>query len=259
MSEIVWEDAIVGQGLFRELVEMVRWGGATSERSLQKSIGSSEIGHPCARRIAMSIMEVDKINDTPDPLPSIAGKAIHLWFLGGEGHRGVVNRWNEHLGYQRFITERKVNPRLGHGGTCDLYDTETKLVVDLKNPGWPSLRKYKQDDHPGVQYETQLQDYGLGYELAGHEVKGVCIFALPRGGELKDAWWWGSKYDPDIARRAHRRLDDITLLAVDLDVEHHPDRYKHIPATPQFCAWCPYHSEEPLPAHVPHCQGESSA
>lgn len=258
MSEIAWEDAIVGQGLFKELVEIFRWGAANDPRSLQKSIGPSEIGHPCARRIAMSIMEEDKINDAPDPLPSMTGKAIHLLYLGGDGYKGIVQKWNEHIGYERFFTERKVHPRLGLSGSCDLYDTETKLVVDLKNPGWPALRKYKEADHPGVQYEVQLQDYGLGYELEGHEVKGVCILALPRGGYLKDAWWWGAKYSPEIAHQAHQRLDDITLLAVDLDVEHHPERYRLIPATPQFCEYCPYHSEEPLPAHVPHCHGEDS-
>lgn len=257
MTDIVWEDAIPGETLFKELVDIFRWGASNDPRSLQKSIGPSEIGHPCDRRIAMSMMEVPKLNDDNDPLPSITGKAIHLWYLGGDGLKGVVEKWNEHIGYERFVTERRVYPRgnaTGFSGSCDLYDTKTRGVVDLKNPGWGNLQKYKKADHPGVQYETQLHDYGLGYANAGYDVDYVAIWALPRGGNLKDAWWWSAPFDPAIAHAAHLRMDEIAVICDELDVEHHPERYRLIPTTPQFCDWCPYHVDEPVDS--PHCLGE---
>lgn len=256
-AEIEWEDAVPGETLFRELVDIFRWGATNDPRSLQKSIGPSEVGHPCDRRIAMSIMEEPKLNEDNDPLPSVTGKAIHMWYLGVDDFEGVIEKWNEYIGYERFFTERKVYPRPGLSGSCDLYDTETKFVIDLKNPGWGSLSKYKKADYPGQQYEIQLQDYGLGYANAGYEVKRVAIFALPRGGNLKDAWWWSTPFNPDLAHAAHLRLDEITLLAAELDVENHPERYNLIRATPQFCDWCPYHTDTPVAGA--HCLGEQKA
>lgn len=248
MTEIQWQDAIPGETLFKELVSIIQWGSDNAERSQQKALGPSEVGHPCDRRIAMSIMEEPKLGDKGDPLPSITGTAIHSWF------EATIKRWNKHIGYERFFTERRVHPRPGLSGSCDLYDTETQFAIDLKNPNPGVLSKYRKADYPGEQYEVQLQEYGLGYANAGHEVKYVAIFALPRGGKLKDAWWWSSAYNPEIAHAAHRRLDEITLLADELDVEHRPERYSLIQTTPQFCDYCPYHSEEPVIGA--HCLGE---
>jgi hypothetical protein len=254
VSEIVWEDAIPGETVFKELNDIIRWGAANDPRSLQKAVGPSGIGHPCDRHLTMAIMEEPKLNIQQDPLPSLTGKALHLLFLGADEFKGIVEKWNEHIGYERFITERRVNPRLGFGGSCDIYDTKTKGVIDLKNPGWPALRKYKEADHPGVQYEVQLQEYALGYEEAGYEVRYVAIWALPRGGLLKDAWWWGAPYSPEIAHAANLRYDELALVADELDLEHHPERYRLIPATPYFCDHCDYRVDEPVAGA--HCLGE---
>jgi hypothetical protein len=82
----------------REIIYL-KWRNAP--RSLQVGLGPSEIGEPCARKLAQKIMHEPKTNEG-DPLPSVMGTAGHSWM------EDALDLFNSHLGYQRFIPEGEV-------------------------------------------------------------------------------------------------------------------------------------------------------
>lgn len=215
-------------------------------RHLQLAVGPSEVGHPCARRLALGLMQAPKVNKSSDPLPSIFGTAMHTWL------EDAARQWNDHIGYERFIPERRVRARDGLEGSCDLYDVDTKSVLDWKCPGTTAMRDVKKN---GVsqQYRVQRQTYGRGYANLGYDVQHVGNVFLPRAGQLAGAYLDREPYDPTVTEDLFKRLDDTTVLIHDLDVEHHPEHFALFPTTADHCEWCPYWS--PNPTSPTQCGG----
>jgi hypothetical protein len=231
--------AFDGEELLADLKRLIRHGYENIPRHTQRELGPSQIGHECPRHLALATVAPEEgVARYNDPLPSLTGTAIHSLI------ESFVPAYNALIGEERFIAERKVFMREGFGGTADLYDTLTDTVIDWKNPSPARTAKYIKD--PGSIYKRQAHLYGLGYEREGYPVKNVAVCLLPRGGQLRNAKLWAEPYDRQLALDTMKRYDQILVLADELDVEHHPERFTIFPAVPNdMCEYCPFFSPAP--------------
>jgi len=240
-------DTVDDATLLDDITSMIRNKYENTPRHQQRYMGPSEIGHPCPRHIALRLMDEDGCNVGGDPWPSIVGTACHTWL------EQAAQEWNEHLGRERWITERRVSPREGLDGSCDLYDIDTATVLDWKVPGQSRMAHYKRHG-PGAVYRAQTHLYGAGFVKSGLPVTSVGIVFMPRAGQLRGAHLWREPYDPAVAQAVFDRVDNVSVLIHDLDVEHHPENYEHIPVVPgEGCDYCPFWS--PNPKNSRQCAG----
>lgn len=233
--------------LLDDLTSLIRYAAANAPRSQQRSLGPSEVGHPCARKLALGLMDEPRCNPDGDPLPSIVGTAVHAWL------EAAASTDNERLGRERWITERRVTVREGLSGTCDLYDQDTATCIDWKCPGTSRMKHYVRHG-PSQVYRVQAHLYGRGYRNAGLPVERVAVAFLPRGGQLRDAHLWTEPYDDALVDQILERIDLVQVAIADLDVEHDVERYLLIPKTPDGdCIFCPFFS--PKPKNGRQCSG----
>jgi hypothetical protein len=221
--------------LLATLTDTIRLADANKPRSTQRYIGPSEVGDPCPRRLSYKIMEVEPVNTRSDPWAAIIGTAVHAWLAD------TFTQANAGLDQPRWLVEQRVYPTDGIPGSCDLYDTWTRTVIDWKIVGPSRLKEYK-NHGPSPQYQAQAHLYGLGWSRAGHDVAQVALAFLPRNSWLGDAHLWTDDYDPTYARKALDRLGDIVTACGLLEVDDHPERHGLIPANPgPHCTWCPFY------------------
>lgn len=218
-------------------------------RSKQVAIGPSEIGHPCQRRIGYRLLGVDKTNDTPGWRPTV-GTAVHAWlaetFIMAEQER----RKDDPDAPRRWLIEHRVDVGDDITGSCDLFDRETRTLIDWKIVAATTLRSAKIDG-PSEQYRTQVHAYARGWTRRGVDVDNVGIFYLPSSGELYEGHLWTEPYDEDIAINALERLARIRALtaafgtkalsALPTDTPERLCRYCpwHLPASTDLAAACP--------------------
>jgi len=220
-----------------ELIEVVRWFDANSPRSLQTTIGPSEIGVACLRRLAYRTANTPAVNTGSDPWFAIIGTAVHDWLAGALdayqtvvlGRTGTNRRW---LIEQNVSLPSPGGDVLGH---CDLYDVDAHRVTDHKIVGAASLKKYR-DTGPSAQYRTQVHLYAYGLVQAGHRVAEVSIAYYPRSSWLSDLHVWAEPYDEQVAVDALTRLASVAQLAAALPMHL-------IPAAPDpvGCTWCDWY------------------
>ena len=219
-------------------------------RSQQKSIGPSELGQDCERRLAMTLLGVEAVNHERDEWTSSVGTACHTWMEGAFLHangllvsQGLPARW---------LVEQTVTIETGLDGHVDVYDLWTHTVLDHKFPGVTSIRKYRKQKNPGMQYIWQAHTYGLGWAKMGFPVKAVAIAMYPRSGLIRDTWLWSEPYDESIALQALARKDAL-LVGM-----NKAENAGGVPALGEYlagldhhtehCGWCPFydrHSEDP--------------
>ena len=238
------------QALRREIGDLMRSYSANLPRSRQQTIGPSEMGHPCPRRVAQQAIGAPQCNrHAGDPLPSLVGTAAHTLM------EDMLRDYNERNG-ERFLIERKVYPIEGRGGTMDCFDLETGTVIDWKFPGASTMKRVRQTDDPGPQYRAQAHLYGLGAVRAGLDVNAVAVVFFPRGGMLggrNGAHVWREDYDEQHAIDVIERMHALILMADDLRVDQHPERLALLPKTPHMCEYCPFFSLTPQDPY--QCQG----
>lgn len=226
------------QGIAGEIASMVigdvKHAAATDPRSLQVALGPSDLGTPCIRRLAYGILDWPKTNADTDPWATIIGKAVHAWMAETYEAR------NRSLGYERFLVERRVYLPGPVAGSCDLYDRDTRRLIDWKVTGLPNLKKYRANG-PGAQYRTQVHEYALGRQLAGDTPEHVAVVFLPRGGRITDLHVWAEPYQPQIAVDAIKRYQATRDALVTVDPEQFPDRWAMFPTADAHCMWCPFH------------------
>ncbi len=175
----------------------------SDNRSAQTTMGPSEIGTPCDRRLAMALLGVVPVNPGGD------GWAA---FVGTQMHRGMqeIYEWAD-AGTGRYATELSVSlpsQEVPHG-TTDLLDRVMVLLVDWKGMGEYSLKKFKQEG-PSQTYRVQAHSYGYGAVMQGEKVKEVAIVGLPRAGRsLEEMHVWVEKFDKKIAIKALERVKKI--------------------------------------------------
>jgi hypothetical protein len=221
-------------------------------RSLQKEIGPSQAGSVCSRRLALIMSLHGGDGDKGDPLPSMVGTAMH-------GTMDLVMQFaNEKHGWERFLTEKRVERPIA--GTCDLYDNETKRVLDWKFPGPTAFAKYRKlflaKNNPQHEYREQIHLYGLGYENLGYDVEEVGLIFLPRAGRLRDMHIFLEPFNRKRAEGIGEKIEHIKTVSEALELSQHPERAKHIPATASdACGFCPFWA--PVPVGPLDCVGNA--
>lgn len=176
------------------------------DRSVQETLGPSEIGTPCDRRLAMSIMRIPSVNPGGDNWASFVGTCVHTglaeMFLWADANQG------------RFAVEQRVEypNALVPKGTADLLDRTLLMVDDHKLMGRWSLDKLRLEGIKPL-YLVQLMLYAYGLILKGEKVKKVALLGWPREqATLNDLTAVVLPYDESIALDALRRVDEIDAL-----------------------------------------------
>jgi hypothetical protein len=208
--------------LFAEIKNIISQAVDNHPRSQQKRIGPSEIGDPCARRIAYKLTETPEARTLPTPWRPTVGTAVHAWLE--EKFAEHNQAMHDALGVSRFLIEQRVNagPCAGADleGSTDLYDRVTATSIDWKVIGPTSHKKLRADVNAGrgprPEYRIQLHTYGLGFTRRGLPVDQVMLIGLPAAGELDDAVMWTEPFDPLIAQVAMARVDRIHALTTTL-------------------------------------------
>lgn len=231
-----------------------------SERSRQRVMGPSEIGNPCDRALAYSLVGVEKVNDEPLKWAPLVG----TW-----GHAGIAEAYSEEnarLGRERYLIERRVPlpaESVVRGGRVDLFDLDTGEVIDWKFVGKTRMTHYRRHG-PGSVYRTQAHTYGLGYERLGYDPVSVRIVFLPKwSAVLSDGYEWAEPYDSAVALGALSRVEAVRSLADALDVARHPERFALIATGDEpectYCPWLrPWHTDDAnAPASSTGCPGLS--
>lgn len=219
-----------------ELKNIILDASSGSARSRQKAIGPSEVGDPCARKLAYKMLDVAATNTATDPLPSIVGTGAHAWLAD------MFEAWNKENGRKRFWVEQRVvaGPI---AGSCDLYDADKRLVIDHKFPGATGMKKYKTAG-PSQVYRTQAHLYGLGHASAGRPVERVAIVFYPRGGTLGGTHMWSEPYNEQLAQQGIDRLMGIAAaidMWMDASGRDVAATIANIPATVDYlCSYCPF-------------------
>ena len=96
-------DKPVRTTLWTDLTGVIKAKAKVNPRNLQVELGPSEVGHPCVRKLAYGLMQVEECNPDYDCLPSTFGVAMHTWLQEAfEWH-------NVQLGRRRWITETRVD------------------------------------------------------------------------------------------------------------------------------------------------------
>lgn len=182
-------------------------------RSAQTTLGPSEIGTTCDRRLALTVTGVTPVNEGGDGWAAFVGTCTHT---GMEG----VYTWAD-AGTGRYATEIRLSfgSVLVPKGTSDLIDRREGDIVDWKIMGEYSLKKFKAEG-PSETYRIQGHTYGYGAELAGEKVRHVNIVGLPRAGSsLDEMHVWSEPYDRNVAKNAIGRVEQIYARTQQLAVE----------------------------------------
>lgn len=221
-----------------ELATIVERHIANQPRTLQTSIGPSEIGHPCQRRVAHKTAGTPPSNPRGAAWKPFVGVAMHHEFemiLELDALR--------RYGGGRWVTEQKLSTGQLNGetvtGSCDLFDTHTGTVVDWKFTTRNKILTQYRREGIGEQYRVQAHDYGRGWAARGHQVNEVAVFLWTRDGETTDRLWWSEPFQPDIAEAAYTLAERNAELVTALGPA---EGMRLIPTTDAYCAWCPFWS-----------------
>jgi len=209
-----------------DLMTIILDAANNDPRTLQKSLGPSDLGTPCDRKIAYLLTETPAVNTRTDPWPATVGQAIHMW---------LEKTFRDQAGW---TTERKLQIGEFISGTSDLYHDE--MVIDHKSAGPDVMRKIPKDGPP-PEYVVQVQLYGYGYRLAGMPVKKVALAFYPRSGWLSNMYVWVGDYSEEVALAALDRMYRVAASVLDLDIASNPHRFQQIPAVAYQCGFCPFY------------------
>lgn len=212
-----------------EFLTMIRHYADFDPRKQQVSLGPSDLGIECDRRLAYKIAGIRGFNPG-DPWPALVGTAIHRIL------EEIVQKYCNQYGNPWLVEEKvQVDPRVK--GSADLV--RAPLVLDIKSVGPDMLPKVVKDGPPWS-YKAQINLYAKGLRDAGHDIQQVAFLFVPRAGRLEGFHVWADDYDEDIATKALQRAYDLAGEVGRLDVLHHPHRWEQIEANPSYlCQYCP--------------------
>lgn len=227
------------EAMRRDISEVILWAHHEQPRTRQVAVGPSELGDPCARRIAYRIAGIPKMNKRLDPWPSLVGTAVHAWL------EQAIGKFQAEAGAVRWLTETTVKIDELVVGHCDLYDIETRSVWDFKTMNTANLKKCRESGQAHDNHRTQVHLYGKGMIAAGYPVDHVGLIGLPRSGWLSGMWVWSEVYDDAIAAQALSRMYSIAEQVLELAVDEHPEQMMAIEATPsQLCTLCEFYTPD---------------
>jgi hypothetical protein len=238
----------LGAEIAHRLKEMFHGYSNRMERNQQPTLGPSEIGTPCDRRIALSLLRKPTVNPGGDGWASFVGTCIHagleemlMWADAGSG---------------RYAVEQRLEFPSPHvpKGTTDLIDRTLLLVGDHKGMGQWSLDKLKREG-PSRTYRIQAHTYAYGATIRGEVVKHVAIIGWPRDkSSLDDLYVWTEPYDPDLARDALKRVDKIAKRVLVEGGEH--EAYA-LPFDNTDCRFCPFYMKKARTSEGGVCNGRT--
>jgi hypothetical protein len=235
---------------------------SSDNRSAQTTMGPSEMGYGCDRRIALKLLRQPPVNPGGDGFAAWVGTCIHAGledlFKWADGNTG------------RFATEERLefdSPRVPKG-TADLIDRSLMMLADHKALGRWSRNKFKKEGPP-PHYRVQGHVYAHGARRRGEKIEKVAWFLWPRDeATLDDLYVWVEDYNPAIAQRAFERVESIGAQA-DMRASELRDVYPDAPdweigarvglefeIDPDSCRYCPFHlpgTRDPLRG----CNGRS--
>ena len=200
-----------------QLIKALIDDAGNSERSNQLEVGPSELGS-CKKQMFYKLNGQGITNPNTFKMASILGTAIHT-------HIQQVIELLDPMG-TRFLTEMemKTDEIKGH---IDLYDVETKEVID-----WKTTTKKNLGYFPSKSQRWQVQVYGYLLEANGYEVKNVSLVCIPRDGTEADIIYHTEAYDKVVALEALQWLDNIRAL----DQAPEPEK------DPSFCkGYCSFY------------------
>ncbi len=203
---------------------------AMTARSLQTTVGPSELGTPCDRLLVYKQAGTQPTQPGSGSLASIAGTGVHDW---------LARRISVLFGStNRYLIETPVEYR-GITGTVDLYDGLKRRVVDWKTKEDAAAirRLFRGGSEPWTpSWTVQTAIYGAGMEAEGFAVDEVAIVIVPRSGRIQDIRALVRPFDKTIADAA---IDRALALAG-----------KDPAATPCWpsglCLTCPFYREPRL-------------
>lgn len=240
----------LGVELLSDLTDVIKWTEANSARSVQATIGPSELGSSCDRRIAYRLAGVPEVNWWSDPLPAIVGTAVHGWL------ENAINRFQEVHFMKRWMTEITVQPDPLVKGHVDLYDHDLQAIIDWKTVSPTKLKAWKASGPP-EHYKDQVNLYGRGAINQGLAVVRVVLVAIPRSGWLRDMQIWVDEYRPERAQAALDRMYAIanTMIKAGDDLS-----FEDIPSVPSGeCSFCPWYRGGSEQASMSGCSGNTEA
>jgi hypothetical protein len=238
--------------LKEDLLEVMHWINNASPRSQQKTLGCSEAGDECDRKIAYRMAGTKKIH-TPDPLKANMGTAFHHWL-----DNGMTAYQEELVTSQRdWLTETEVWPAKFLKGHVDLYSRAKYLVLDWKTTSADILKEWAKLGTIPPKYRTQVMLYGKGMINAGYRVDRVGIVGINRSGTFNDIVVLTEEYDETVVKHALWRVYDLGKHLIEIDIDKNPHLFGDIPATPsRLCGWCPWYRGGTKPADGTGCPGE---
>lgn len=136
----------------RELRKIVTLQARRLPRSTQRALGPSEIGHRCDRHVVGKMAGLRPTNNVNGPWAPLVGTWIHA------GLEEIFRQENHYTRMARWIPEQKVRANIlaDNPGTADLYDAETKTLVDHKGAwvhtpvptpsGWTAMEQLQPGD-----------------------------------------------------------------------------------------------------------------
>lgn len=230
---------------------------ASRPRSMQTSLGPSELGTPCQQQMARKLAGAPRRPVTDPTWAPFQGTAVHAEM------EKVVAYWNEQLGRQRWYAEDKLVIDDEIGGHGDAFDCDHGMVVDWKFVGTTALTKLRAARNAGKppreqvsqDYRIQAHIYGFGHELKGRPVRYVRLVLLARSWKYDDSDEWTEPYNPDLVDWALKRYYATKELLAALNVAANPDAIAAVPASPgEACKWCPF--RRPGPSNWVGCPGD---
>lgn len=228
-------------------------------RSMQTTLGPSELGTPCQRQIAMKLAGIPR--QLPDARPAWApmqGTAMHTLM------EEALRYHNTKLGRPRWLIEEKLQIDHEVSGHGDAFDTDFGMVVDWKYVGVTTLKKAKRKTVPNEElvsqdYRVQAHLYGYGHARAGRDVRWVRLVLLARSHMYDDSTEWTEAYRPEIAIWALDRYYATQDLINHLDLTNNPTLWPAVPAVSgDSCSWCPFRRQGG-PADDTGCPGNTQA
>lgn len=182
-----------------------------SARSTQTTLGPSDIGTPCDRQLALSLLHVPPVNPGGDGWATFVGTAVHTALA-------EMFEWAD-AGTGRYAVEMPLTFPNAYvpKGTGDLLDRTLVMFLDHKVMGRWSLDKLSTTG-PMPKYRVQIHTYAYGARLKGEKVDYVAIIGWPReSATLDDLYVWTEPYDPTVAIEALARVERIASEALGSD------------------------------------------
>lgn len=206
---------------------------ANHPRSLQKTIGPSEIGTECDHCLAAKLAGWDQVRESGAWLPTV-GTAVHTWL------EETFKKLLDSFGRPRYLTERKVAVGTIGGvevtGSTDLVDLVAGMTWDWKIVGITTLKSAKVA--PSQRYVVQQMLYARGWRRLGVLITHVGIAYLPRNEvSLRKAVLWTAPYDESIAVEALERADRIHANLKAMESISVETRDKYVTGLDRWRSW----------------------